>query len=169
MSRCGLWCINYYQLWLWVPLPSPSPNSWVNTLIDSLGQCHLSYISPICSMIFFYSCFMYVLASYMYKNSWNRNGWYRAVTSGGGGLGGFSPPPPVFGLTVNPISTRGEDYAHHSNTSPPWFSDLATALLNISRYIQCGLSMMSWSIHTFFEKLAWIWIKMLFPPIVPLT
>jgi hypothetical protein len=36
--------------------------------------------------------------------------------------------PPVFGQTVNPISTRGVDYAHHSTTSLPGFSDLATAL-----------------------------------------
>ena len=42
--------------------------------------------------------------------------------------GGCSPP--VFGQTVNPISTRGgADYAHHSTTSPPpGFSDLATGL-----------------------------------------
>ena len=33
------------------------------------------------------------------------------------GLGVFSPP--VFGQTVNPISTRGADCAHHSTTSPP--------------------------------------------------
>ena len=49
---------------------------------------------------------------------------YRPVARGGaGGLGGL-----VFGQTVNPISTRGADYAHHSPTSPPGFSDLATAL-----------------------------------------
>ena len=44
-----------------------------------------------------------------------------------GGWGGFSPP--VFGQTVNPISTRGADYTHHSTTSPPGFSDLATGLI----------------------------------------
>ena len=32
--------------------------------------------------------------------------------------------PPVFGQTVNPISTRGANYAHHSNTSPPDFQTL---------------------------------------------
>ena len=41
------------------------------------------------------------------------------------GAGGAS-----FGQTVNPISTRGADFPHHSNTSPPpGFSDLATALV----------------------------------------
>ena len=39
--------------------------------------------------------------------------------------------PPVFGRTVNPISTRGgADYSNRSATSPtpPGFSDHATAL-----------------------------------------
>ena len=47
-----------------------------------------------------------------------------------GGLRGLEPHP-VFGRTVNPISIRGADYAHHSTTSPPGFSDLATALWGI--------------------------------------
>ena len=50
---------------------------------------------------------------------------FRPVASGGAG-GAIAPP--VFGQTVNPNSTRGADYVHHSNTSPPGFSDLATAL-----------------------------------------
>ena len=40
--------------------------------------------------------------------------------------------PPVFGQTVNPISTRGADYTYHSTTSPPppppGISNLATSL-----------------------------------------
>ena len=53
----------------------------------------------------------------------------RAVGSKGGGAEGTSAsPPPVFGQTVNPISTRGAYYAHPSTTSSPGFSDLATAL-----------------------------------------
>ena len=44
----------------------------------------------------------------------------------GGTLGASAPP--MFGRTVNPISTRGADYAHHSTTSPLNFSDIATAL-----------------------------------------
>ena len=52
---------------------------------------------------------------------------FRPVASGGAG-GALGPP--VFGQTINPISTRGgADYAHHSNTSTPRFSDLATALI----------------------------------------
>ena len=49
----------------------------------------------------------------------------RPVASGGAG-GALAPP--VFVQTVNPISTRGADYTHHSTTSPPGFSDLATGL-----------------------------------------
>ena len=36
--------------------------------------------------------------------------------------------PPVFGRSVNPISTRGDTLSPPSTTSPPGFSDLATAL-----------------------------------------
>ena len=55
------------------------------------------------------------------------------------GLGGFSfTPPHVFGRTVNPISTRLTDYAHHSITSPPGFSDLATALNSIPKLCRCA-------------------------------
>ena len=57
---------------------------------------------------------------------------YRAVASGGGGGGGLGglALPPVFGQTVNPISTRGADYTHHSTTSPPDFQTLRRACLS---------------------------------------
>ena len=51
-----------------------------------------------------------------------------AIASGGAGAQGFSPP--VFGQTVNPISTRGADYTHHNTTSPPGFSDFAMGLMS---------------------------------------
>ena len=47
----------------------------------------------------------------------------RAVASGGA-RGALA----VFGQIVNPISTKGADYTHHSTTSPPGISDLATGL-----------------------------------------
>ena len=53
---------------------------------------------------------------------------YITGPSQAGGLGGLAPPP-VFGQTVNPISARGADHTHHSTTSPPGFSDLATGLI----------------------------------------
>jgi hypothetical protein len=40
-----------------------------------------------------------------------------------GGTFGASAPS-MFGRTVNPISTKGADYAHHTNTSPPNFRTL---------------------------------------------
>ena len=36
--------------------------------------------------------------------------------------------PPDFGRSVQPISTRGTDYAHLITTGTPGFSDLPTAL-----------------------------------------
>ena len=50
----------------------------------------------------------------------------RPVASGGAG-GGMCPPP-LFGRSVNPISTRGGTFSPPSITCPPRFSDLATAL-----------------------------------------
>ena len=55
------------------------------------------------------------------------------------------PPPPVFGRTINLISTRGADYAHHSATSPFGFSDFATALND--EYLSPNL-FISWPVHT---------------------
>ena len=44
-----------------------------------------------------------------------------------GGAGGAMTPPD-FGRSVNPISTRGTDYAHLTTAGTPGFSDLPTAL-----------------------------------------
>ena len=51
----------------------------------------------------------------------------------GGALGAMAPPD--FGRSVNPISTRGTDFAHLITNGTPGFSDLPTALL-ISHKIQ---------------------------------
>ena len=45
-----------------------------------------------------------------------------------GGRGVHDPLPPDFGRSVNPISNRGADYAHHITTGTPRFSELPTAL-----------------------------------------
>ena len=50
------------------------------------------------------------------------------LSQGGGGARGAQAPP-VFGRSVNPISTRGGKFSPPSNTSHPGFSDLATAPL----------------------------------------
>ena len=45
----------------------------------------------------------------------------------------YTGPSQVFGQTVNPILTRGADYAHHSNPSPRIFRSC-----NSSEYINCS-------------------------------
>ena len=45
------------------------------------------------------------------------------------GLSSLGVPGGDFGRSVNPISTRGTDYAHLITTGTPVFSDLPTALL----------------------------------------
>ena len=53
-------------------------------------------------------------------------------TGGGGDEAGWGDRlPSDFGKLVNPISTRGVDYAHQITTRPlpPGFSELPTALL----------------------------------------
>ena len=44
------------------------------------------------------------------------------------GCAGCAIAHPDFGRSVNPISTRGTDYAHLNTTGTPGFSDLPTAL-----------------------------------------
>ena len=44
------------------------------------------------------------------------------------GRAGGALAPPVFGQTINPISTKGADYGHPSTTSHLGLSDPATAL-----------------------------------------
>ena len=47
-----------------------------------------------------------------------------------GGRGDQGPlVPPVFGRSVNPIPTRGTDYAHHITTGPPRFFNSVASLL----------------------------------------
>ena len=45
-----------------------------------------------------------------------------------GGQGGWALAHLEFGSSVNPITTRGADYAHHSTTCPPGFLTLGASL-----------------------------------------
>ena len=45
------------------------------------------------------------------------------------GWAGWALAHPEFGSSVNPITTRGADYAHHITASPPGFENPAAALL----------------------------------------
>ena len=44
------------------------------------------------------------------------------------GWAGWALAHPEFGSSVNPITTRGADYAHHITASPPGFENPAAAL-----------------------------------------
>ena len=44
------------------------------------------------------------------------------------GWAGLALPHPEFGSSVNPITTRGADYAHHITASPPGFENPAASL-----------------------------------------
>ena len=57
----------------------------------------------------------------------------RAVGAGGGGAGAMVPPD--FDRSVNPISTRGLDYAHHITTCPSRFLGLPEAQMNIGVHL----------------------------------
>jgi len=47
------------------------------------------------------------------------------------GWTGWALAHPEFGSSVNPIPTRGADYAHHITDCPPGFENLAASLNNI--------------------------------------
>ena len=53
---------------------------------------------------------------------------FSAATSG---WAGWALAQPEFGSSVNPITTRGADYAHHITASPPGF-EIPTASLDIN-------------------------------------
>ena len=44
------------------------------------------------------------------------------------GWAGWALAHPEFGSSVNPITTRGADYAHHITASPPGFENPAASL-----------------------------------------
>ena len=47
------------------------------------------------------------------------------------GWAGWALDHPEFGSSVNPITTRGADYAHHITASPPGFENPAAALNSV--------------------------------------
>ena len=62
---------------------------------------------------------------------------------GGTGEGrGAHAPYPNFGRSVNPISTRGTNYAHIITTGTPGFSDLPTALLPFELSVQVPVQLL---------------------------
>ena len=58
-----------------------------------------------------------------YVVNFNRNldfeQWYRYCSAAASGWAGWALAHPEFGSSVNPITNRGADYAHHITTCPP--------------------------------------------------
>ena len=62
---------------------------------------------------------------------------YSAAASG---WAGWALAHPEFGSSVNPITTRGADYAHHITANPPGFENPAAALqyINVRKLFKGG-------------------------------
>ena len=64
----------------------------------------------------------------------NKGFWLKINSSQGSaaasGWAGWALAHPEFGSSVNPITTRGADYAHHITASPPKFENLAASLIH---------------------------------------
>ena len=55
------------------------------------------------------------------------------ISAAASGWAGWALAHLEFGNSVNPITTRGADYAHHITASPPGFENPAAALLGVDR------------------------------------
>ena len=55
------------------------------------------------------------------------------------GWAGWALAHPEFGVSVNPITTRGADYAHRITVCPPGFENLAASLQYNSKRAYSGL------------------------------
>ena len=53
---------------------------------------------------------------------------YTHSSAAASGWAGWALAHPEFGSSVNPITTRGADYAHHTTASPPEFENPAASL-----------------------------------------
>ena len=84
---------------------------------------------------------------------WKRDTrWYATlatVSDAASGWAGWALAHPEFGSSVNPITTRGADYAHHITASPPGFENPAASPSGIvfSKYIpNCNSSLqLTWT------------------------
>jgi len=55
-------------------------------------------------------------------------GFYIPLSAAASGRAGWALAHPEFGSSVNPITTRGADYAHHITASPPGFENPTASL-----------------------------------------
>ena len=56
-------------------------------------------------------------------------GFLHILSDAASGRAGRALAHPEFGSSVNPITTRWADYAHHITASPPGFENPAVSLL----------------------------------------
>ena len=67
------------------------------------------------------------LLRYSLKNNFLKSS--SGMSNASSGWAGCALAHPEFGNSVNPIPTRGADYAHHITACPPGFEILAASLL----------------------------------------
>ena len=74
-----------------------------------------------------------------FRNFIQREYCIQKYSDAASGWAGRALAHPEFGSSVNPITTRGADYAHHITASPPGFENPAAALLRkIFEYTQAN-------------------------------
>ena len=64
------------------------------------------------------------------------------ISDAANGRAGLALAHPEFGSSVNPIATRGADYAHHITARPPGFEIPAASLFTYIRFLS----------HPFFDN-----------------
>ena len=60
------------------------------------------------------------------------------ISAAASGWAGWALAYPEFGSSVNPITTRGADYAHHITASPPRFEISAASLRYVGILQMCS-------------------------------
>ena len=63
------------------------------------------------------------------------NCWNIPYSAAASGWVGWALAHPEFGSSVNPITTRGADYAQRITASPPGFENLAAALHLVTQQV----------------------------------
>ena len=58
----------------------------------------------------------------------NKCGDKSTISDVASGWAGWALAHPEFGVSVNPIPTKGVDYAHHITACPPGFENLVASL-----------------------------------------
>ena len=62
---------------------------------------------------------------------------YNVHSAAASGWAGWALTHPEFGISLNPIPTRGADYAHRITACPPGIENLAASLLSDCQMQSC--------------------------------